>query len=531
MLAGRGLPLPRPLPPGVDRDLVGQQHGFPGSVVDLHLDGRHPRVLGPRRPADGDVPCGQARAGPGHLDPRGGLDGPELRPSPLGPVRLLVGEPGDLQVDEPLGRRDVAVEPRDDHAHGEAVLEGQGLAVHADGEHRVAVVGEDRQRGGGGEPVGAAGQDHVRPGERAGHGQDLTHRQPQPPGVAGEVTADRVGHAGQRDEGLDEVGVEELGERHRDLALDEPVHAQRPRLGVDLRDDERGVDPVEVVVGRDDVCHAGHGGLGACRHRGRGAGRSGQGEQVAGRRCRPPHRPGDRAGHGGQDGDRRETGGELEERAAVGGDRRGVAGVRPAEASHEHGQADGSDRGSDEARNRGERRGVTAGRRGDRADAPERQDGARPGMRCTVGQHPRRGGQDRDDHHHADQQGGLVVDAERRDRGVLEPAGREVDEGVPHCSQRARAGIEEGGDEVRRREGHQRADHPRQCREAAGIAVGARPTGDVRHGRVAGGWLLRPMAAHPVSLTATGAPVTCSAGSSRRRATRRRRPGTSPVSP
>ena len=83
----------------------------------------------------------------------------------------------DLQVDHPLARRDVAVEPGHDHAHREAVLDRQRLAVHRDREHRVAVVGERRQRRAAG-PAVVGGLQHgvgaglhaglVRAGRRAG---------------------------------------------------------------------------------------------------------------------------------------------------------------------------------------------------------------------------------------------------------------------------------------------------------------------------------------------------------------------------
>ena len=80
-----------------------------------------------------------------HVDAGLGLDRPLLRPAALGPVGLELVEPGHLEIDQPLGGGHVAVEPRHHHPHGEAVLHRQRLAVHGDGQHRVAVVGERRR--------------------------------------------------------------------------------------------------------------------------------------------------------------------------------------------------------------------------------------------------------------------------------------------------------------------------------------------------------------------------------------------------
>ena len=51
----------------------------------------------------------------------------------------------DLDVDDPLAGRHVAVEPGHDRPHREPVLDRQRLAVHRDRQHRAAVVGQRRR--------------------------------------------------------------------------------------------------------------------------------------------------------------------------------------------------------------------------------------------------------------------------------------------------------------------------------------------------------------------------------------------------
>ena len=108
------------------------------------------------------------------------LIGPLGRPAARGPVALVGGEPGDLELGDPLGGRHVAVEPRHDQPRGEAVLEGQRLAVHGHGDQRVAVVGQRLDRGARGEPVAAAREHHVGPWLRPGHGEQVAHRPADP---------------------------------------------------------------------------------------------------------------------------------------------------------------------------------------------------------------------------------------------------------------------------------------------------------------------------------------------------------------
>ena len=120
----------------------------------------------------------------GHVDPRGHLDRPVLGPAALGPVGREPVEAGDLEVHDPLARRDVPVEPGHDRPHREAVVDRQRLAVHRDREHRVAVVGQRDERGAAGPAVVRGLQHGVGVGVHAGLGEQVGEPDAAPPGVA-----------------------------------------------------------------------------------------------------------------------------------------------------------------------------------------------------------------------------------------------------------------------------------------------------------------------------------------------------------
>ena len=202
LVGARGglVPCPGPLAPGVDAVLVGQVDVLPGLVVDPDLDALDAGVLRPRDAADADLVARERLERLRDVDARGELDRRLGRVAAGRPVRLEVGEPGDLDVDQPLGGRDVAVQAGDDHADGEAVLERQRLAVHADGDEGVAVlVGERAERRADGHVVGARGLDGVGARLDAGAREQVAHRDAEPGGVADVGPADLVRHAGQGD--------------------------------------------------------------------------------------------------------------------------------------------------------------------------------------------------------------------------------------------------------------------------------------------------------------------------------------------
>ncbi len=131
------------------------------------------------------------------------------------------------------------------------MLEGQRLAVHADGQQGVAVVGEGAERRAAGPAVGARLEHHVGPGLGPGHREQLAHRPPGPDGVAGELAAHLVGDAHEGDEGfLHLLGLQGLPV-DLDLAVDHAGDLEPPLRGVEAGHDDGGVDAVEVLVGHD----------------------------------------------------------------------------------------------------------------------------------------------------------------------------------------------------------------------------------------------------------------------------------------
>ena len=145
----------RPLHPRVDVRHRRQRAGLPGPAVDGDLDALDAGVLLPR-----DARRRRPDASPGTSDPDRGtsireadLDRSLLGPALARPVGLDLVEAGHLEVDDPLARRDVAVEAGHHRPHREAVLDRQRLAVHRHRQDRVAAVDQRGQRGAAGPAV------------------------------------------------------------------------------------------------------------------------------------------------------------------------------------------------------------------------------------------------------------------------------------------------------------------------------------------------------------------------------------------
>ena len=203
---------------------------------------------------------------------------------PTHPVRLLRGERGRLDVDDPLAGRDVPVQPRHDDPGREAVRHRQRLAVHADRDHGVAAVHHDRGRGTDRHAVVRGHQQLVRAVVHAGLTQHVRQSRAEEPRVADQVAADVVRDAAQRDPALDQRPREQLVVGQRDLAIDHAVDAQRPVLRV-----RSAGRPARCRSGRTaefGVCHgvAALAEVGARRQRRRGLARRGQRELRAGAR-------------------------------------------------------------------------------------------------------------------------------------------------------------------------------------------------------------------------------------------------------
>ncbi len=90
------------------------------------------------------------------------------------------------------------------------------------------------------------------PGLEAGFLEQRLQQHALPQGVADQVATDRVGHARQCDVSFDLVASQQIVKGQFDRVVDEPRDVQSPRIGGDLRHDECGVDPVEVVVRHDE---------------------------------------------------------------------------------------------------------------------------------------------------------------------------------------------------------------------------------------------------------------------------------------
>src|SRR5262249_18781781 len=149
-------------------------------------------------------------------------------PAQAYPVRVEVGEAGQLQLGDPLGGRDIAVEPRYDHADREAVLDGQRLAVHADSQQRVPAVQQHRGGRADGEPVDRPTHHLVGAVLDAGRLQHALQRYPQPLRVAYQVAADVVGDAGEGDVALHHRHREQLRVGDGGRVVHPAVDAQLP---------------------------------------------------------------------------------------------------------------------------------------------------------------------------------------------------------------------------------------------------------------------------------------------------------------
>ena len=133
------------------------------------------------------------------------------------------------------------------------MLDGQGLAVHANRENGLPDwVGERRQRRTGSPAVVTLRQHHVGARQRLRLGQKLAYRVSQPERVAGQVTANFVGDAGPRWSCAPRAASRSARRVDLDGVLDHSGDPERPRFGIDHGHLECGVDSIEVVI-RSDI--------------------------------------------------------------------------------------------------------------------------------------------------------------------------------------------------------------------------------------------------------------------------------------
>ena len=103
------------------------------------------------------TPAHHHRAGgnpaPGQVDPRLGLDRRRLGPPPRDPIGVEAIPRGQLDLGQPLRRRHVSVQAGNDEPGGKAVFRRERIAVHGQGDHRLASVKDHLGGKAHGEPV------------------------------------------------------------------------------------------------------------------------------------------------------------------------------------------------------------------------------------------------------------------------------------------------------------------------------------------------------------------------------------------
>ena len=249
MPARRSGPGVVPLPPGIDVVLRGELGGVPGAV-HRYLDRLDATVLRPRDAGERHRARRHLSAGFRHVDARLGLDRSLLRPATLHPVGVEGGERGDLHVDHPLARGHVAIQARHHHPDGETVLLRQRLPVHADREQRVPAIHHRVDGHADVHVVDVPHDDLLGAGLQACLAEHVGEQRALPSGVPDVAAADALRHAGERDVVVHHRPLHELVERDRHRFVHHAVDAQLPGRRLDRGSDDRGVDPVEVVVRR-----------------------------------------------------------------------------------------------------------------------------------------------------------------------------------------------------------------------------------------------------------------------------------------
>ena len=288
-------------------------------------------------------------------------------------------------------------------------------------------------------------------GSHPGLLEQRLERHADPASVADVRTADLVRDARQRDVAFDQFAGDELLEVQGDLPIDHAVDPQRPVLGADRGHEQGGVDPVELVVRRDERAEAGDTQLSARRRRRRDVHRLRDLE----RRARliggePPREELPRGARREGGAHRSET--TQQEPASFDPDRGrrlGIVRMLLRQAGVQEDQRARSGDGAHERRQRVDRRpgGPRHGRDHPRAARTRRGRSSRRSG-CGPTPSPATAATIASTTADADQQHRLIAGAEGADREALQPFGGEIDRGGPHRDHRRGLPAHEAGHQV-----------------------------------------------------------------------------------
>ncbi len=289
--AGRGVPGPRPLTPGIGAVGGGQPGRVPGAAVHVELAPPRCRGAGPRPPRPRCTwPALSWASGPGTsirdsvmIGARGGV-------AALGPVGLLASEGGHFQAGDPLGGRHVAVQPGHQHAErGSRARAGAAAPfmptatsalrpsmIVSTGVEIVIPSAPPRRAPGrrrAGCPPGASSAGRLAPSHRA----LPAYGPPTSLETQTRVMSCSMSGSPSRSANVSSISRSTM-----------PVMRSVQLLGRDLGDDQVGVHPVEAGVRREERAQPRDRQLRAGRDRRGGFGRGGQPHLGPGRRHAEP---------------------------------------------------------------------------------------------------------------------------------------------------------------------------------------------------------------------------------------------------
>ena len=250
MVAAAGLPADEPLDPGRLGDRRRELGRLPRVVIHLQLDLADAAIRRPGDARDCDGAGLQVGADGRDVDARGGLDRSQLRPSERHPVGIEAIQRRQLDVCQPLGGRDVAVQARNHQARGVAVRWRKRLTVHGHRDEGLAVgLCEPGSRKPSRPAVERPPDDLRRPRLDSGLVEHLAETNASPQRIPDEVPAHLVRNTLDGDVLLVERHRQQLGVREGEWVVDHTGDRQVPARGIEPGRQQLRVDPVEVRIG------------------------------------------------------------------------------------------------------------------------------------------------------------------------------------------------------------------------------------------------------------------------------------------